>query len=361
MAEKRDYYEILGVAKSSSLDDIKKAYRKLALKYHPDKNKDNPEAEALFKEATEAYEVLRDESKRKIYDQYGHAGLSGTASPGFGQGAYSDFSDIFSGSSFEEIFENLFSGSGGFGFSGGRSGARKGTDLRYNIEISLEDVYHGKEVTIKIPREEHCPDCHGTGSSDGKTEVCPVCHGAGQVRRSSGFFSIASPCHNCNGTGKIIRNKCRTCHGSGLVSKKHTLNIRIPAGIDSGTRLRVSGEGEAGPNGGAPGDLYVVVQVKKHHDFEREGVDLSAQVSIPVTTAILGGEILVKGIDNSSVKLKIHAGTQPGTLFRLRGKGLPYMGSSDRYGDLIVSAEVSIPKHLSDKAKQLVQNLAKEL
>lgn len=362
MAEKRDYYEVLGVSKGASIDDIKKAYRKLALKYHPDRNQGNDEAEKMFKEATEAYEVLRDEQKRKLYDQFGHAGVSGAGAQGFGQAAYSDFSDIFSGSSFEDIFENLFSGSGfGFGGSRQRSSARRGADLRYNLEISLEDVFHGKEITIQIPRDEHCSDCNGTGSADGKLETCTVCHGAGQVRRASGFFSITSTCSSCGGSGQIIRNKCHTCHGSGLVSKKRTLSIRIPPGVESGTRLKVAGEGEAGLRQGPSGDLYVVVQVKKHPDYEREGVDLQSQIQVPVTMAILGGEISLTTLDRSKVKLKIPVGTQPGTLFRIRGKGLPYMGGVNRFGDLIVGADIAIPKSISSKAKQLVKELESEL
>jgi len=365
VAEKRDYYDVLGVSRSVGLDEIKKAYRKLALKYHPDRNKGNAEAEAMFKEATEAYEVLRDDKKRKMYDQFGHAGVSGAAAgqEGFGRGAYTDFSDIFSGTSFEDIFENLFSGMGGFGFGGstrGRTRVRRGADLRYNLEISLEDVYHGKEVKIQIPREEHCEKCGGVGSADGKLETCSICQGSGQVRRSSGFFSIASTCNHCGGEGQVVRNPCSSCKGTGLTMKKRMINIRIPAGIDSGTRLKVSGEGEAGPKGGPSGDLYVVIQVKKHPKFEREGMDLTTSIEIPVTTAILGGEVSVETIDGSSVRLKIPAGTQPDTTFRVRGKGLPYMGGG-RYGDILVEAEIIIPKSLNSKAKELVKKLDEEL
>lgn len=365
MSSKKDYYEVLGVSRSATLDEIKKAYRKLALKYHPDKTKGDAEAEEKFKEATEAYEVLRDEKKRSLYDQFGHAGVSGGAGSGFGQQAYSDFSDIFQGSNFEDLFENLFSGLGGFssGRPGGRgrSGVRRGSDLRYNLEISLEDVYHGKEVKIQIPREEHCEKCSGTGSADGKLDVCPTCQGAGQVRRSSGFFSIASTCGSCGGAGSIIRNQCSECHGNGLVARKRTLSIRIPHGIESGTRLKVTGEGEAGPKGGPSGDLYVVVMVKRHSDFEREGADLAMSVEIPVTMAILGGDIEVKTIAGNSVKVKIPAGSQPSTIFRARGKGLPYISGHNRYGDLMVEAVVQIPKTLSSKAKQLVKELDEEL
>lgn len=364
-SNKRDYYEILGVSKSSSLDEIKKAYRKLALKYHPDRNKGNAEAEDKFKEATEAYEILRDENKRKLYDQFGHSGVSGAGASGFGQGAYSDFSDIFSGTSFEDFFDNIFSGFGGGGFSGGsqrgRSGRRRGADLRYNMEISLEDVYHGKEIKIQIPREEHCDFCKGTGSTDGQLDVCPSCGGAGQVRKTSGFFSIATTCSHCGGTGQIIKNPCRSCNGSGLVSKKRNIAIKIPKGVESGTRLKIAGEGEAGPKGGPSGDLYVVIAVKKHAEYEREGADLATSVDVPLTIAILGGEVQVPTISGSSVKLKIPAGTQPYTVFRIRGKGLPFMNAGTRTGDLMVEAQVSIPKSLSSKAKNLIKELESEL
>lgn len=360
MADKRDYYEVLGVPKGAALNDIKSAYRKLAMKYHPDKNPGNAEAEVKFKEATEAYEILRDEQKRKIYDQYGHAGLGGAGAQGFGQAAYSDFSDIFSGTSFEDIFENLFSGSG-FGRGRGGNSARRGSDLRYNLEITLEDVFNGREEEIVIPREESCGDCNGTGSSDGRLDTCHICGGSGQVRRSTGFFSVASTCNTCGGTGKLIKNRCKTCSGAGTVSKKRKLAIRIPAGIDTGTRLKISGEGEAGPRGGPSGDLYVVVQIRKHATYERDGVDLAMYIDVPVTTAMLGGEVTVETLDKSKVKVKIPAGTQPDTLFRVRGKGLPYMGGQGRFGDLIAHARIDIPKSLSSKAKTLVKELEAEM
>lgn len=367
MANKRDYYEVLGVSKSASLDEIKKAYRKLALQYHPDRNKGNAQAEEKFKEATEAYEVLRDEKKRKIYDQFGHAGLSGSGAgaggQGFGQGAYSDFSDIFGEGGFGDIFDNIFGGMG-FGGSGGggtRSGVRRGSDLRYNMEIELEDVFHGKEVKIQIPKEEHCEKCNGTGSADGKLETCSTCGGSGQVRRSSGFFSIASTCPDCGGSGHRIKNPCSACRGTGLVNKQKTLNIRVPAGVESGTRLKYGGEGEAGPKGGPSGDLFVVIQVKKHGHFERESADLITKMDIPVTTALLGGEVDVTTINGSKVKLKIPAGTQPDTTFRIRNKGLPYMASAGRYGDLMVDIRVDIPESLSARSKQLVKELEEEL
>ena len=362
---KRDYYEVLGISRSAPLDEIKKAYRKLAMKYHPDRSKGNPSAEQKFKEATEAYEILRDDQKRKIYDQLGHAGVSGSTSSaggGFGQGAYKDFSDIFSGTSFEDLFDSFFSG--GFGFGGGsgsQSQVRRGSDLRYNLGIDLDDVYYGKEIKIQIPREEHCSECSGSGSENGQRTSCPVCKGTGQVRRTSGFFSIASTCSNCNGSGEVIAKPCLKCDGTGLVHGKKTINVKIPQGVDSGTRLKITGEGEAGPYRGPSGDLYVVLQVHKHPDFERDGIDLLAEVSIPLTTAILGGEVMVKTLSDSQVKLKVPSGTQPNTNFRLRGKGLPLISSFGRYGDIIVEAKIEIPKSINSKAKQLLKELEEEL
>ncbi|MCB1146782.1 MAG: molecular chaperone DnaJ, partial [Leptospiraceae bacterium] len=246
---------------------------------------------------------------------------------------------------------------------GGRSGnsVRRGADLRYNLEISLEDVFHGKEIKIEIPREEHCETCNGTGSADGKLDTCTTCHGSGQVRRSSGFFSIATTCSTCGGSGQVIRNACKSCSGSGLVHRKKTIAVRIPPGIEAGTRLKVTGEGEAGPNGGPSGDLYVVVQIRRHEKYGREGSDLGVSEEIPVTVAMIGGEVTIETIDKSKVKLKIPAGTQPGSLFRIRGKGLPYMGGGGRTGDLIVQAKIVIPKTLSSKAKNLVKDLEAEL
>ena len=363
VSNKRDYYEVLGVSKSASMDEIKKAYRKLALKYHPDRNKGDTEAADRFKEATEAYEILRDDQKRRLYDQFGHAGISGSGAGGngFGQGAYSDFSDIFSGSSFEDIFENFFSGSFGFGGSRSRSQVRRGSDLRYNLGIELEDVYYGKEIKIQIPREEHCSKCSGSGSEDGKQSSCPTCNGTGQVRRTSGFFSIASTCNKCGGSGQVVTRPCGECNGHGLVNRKKTLSVKIPQGVESGTRLKIAGEGEAGPYGGPYGDLHVVLQVSRHPDFERDGMDILTKTDVPLTVAILGGEVMVKTLSGNQVKLKVPAGTQPGTNFRLRGKGLPLMSSPGRHGDILVETNIQIPKSMNSKAKQLVKELEEEL
>lgn len=353
----RDYYEVLGVARSASKEDIKKAYRKLAIQFHPDKNKGDKASEEKFKEATEAYEVLGDDQKRAAYDQFGKAGVSGQGGPGFGYKAYTDFSDIFG--DIGDIFSEFLGG--GFQGGRGRGGSRRGSDLRYNVEITLEDAALGKDLKIEIPRQETCDDCSGSGAKKGTTaSVCPLCQGAGQVRRTQGFFSVTTTCPQCQGQGRVIANPCGTCSGSGLVEKKRTLNIKIPAGVESGSRLKIAGEGEAGPNGGTRGDLYVVTHIKRHAVFEREGNDLILEAPVPVTTAMLGGEIEVPTIDGKAVKMKIPAGTESGQIFRLKEKGMPYMGGYGK-GDQHVVIQVRIPKNLSKKAKELTQELAKEL
>jgi molecular chaperone DnaJ len=350
----RDYYEILGVPRSANKDEIKKAYRKLAIQFHPDKNKGNKESEEKFKEATEAYEVISDDEKRKLYDQYGKAGLgAGGGGAGYGYRAYTDFSDIFG--DFGDAFSDFFGG------GGARGGAKRGTDLRYNIELTLEDAALGKDLKIEIPKQETCDSCGGSGAEkNSAVTTCSMCQGKGQVYRTTGFFTVNTTCPQCGGAGKIIKSPCKVCHGSGLTEKRKTLNIKIPAGVESGSRIRVSGEGEAGPRGGANGDLYIVTHIKKHEVFEREGNDLVVKNSIPVTTAILGGEIDVPTIEGKKVKMKIPPGTESGQIFRLKGKGMPYLGGYGK-GDQHVIIQVSIPKDLSRRAKELVGELAKEL
>jgi molecular chaperone DnaJ len=357
MAEK-SYYEILGVTKSSTDEEIKKAYRVLAIKYHPDKNKGNKEAEDKFKEATEAYEVLRDASKRKMYDQYGKQGVGAGAS-GFGQGAYTDFSDIFGSEGFGSIFEEFFGG--GSGGRGRKSGPKRGSDLRYDINISLEDVALGGEFKIEIPRLETCNECTGTGATKGSSpQGCPDCNGTGQVRHSSGgFFSIASTCPRCKGKGSIISNPCKSCRGEGNNEKKRTINLKIPAGVESGSRLKISGEGDAGPGGGPHGDLYVVTHIKKHEVFERVGNDLTVTKSIPLSMACLGGEIGVPTIDGKSINLKIPEGTESNQVFRLKGNGIPYLGGYGK-GDQHVIIKVDIPKKLTKRQRELMEEFAKE-
>ncbi|PJZ71301.1 molecular chaperone DnaJ [Leptospira perolatii] len=351
-----NYYDILGVSKSASDDEIKAAYRKLAIKYHPDKNKGDKAAEEKFKEATEAYEVLRDPKKRQAYDQFGKAGVGAGAQGGFGAGAYTDFSDIFG--DFGDIFGDFF---GGGRFQGGRrSGPQRGSDLRYNLEVSLEDAALGREFKIDIPRLETCVECSGSGAAKGSTPVtCPDCGGSGQIRRSQGFFSVATTCGTCNGKGTVISNPCRSCHGKGLVEKRRTINIKIPAGIESGSRLKVSGEGEAGPNGGPHGDLYVVTHIKKHELFERQANDLILSKKISLSLAILGGEIEVPTIDGKKVKMKIPEGTESGQVFRLKGHGIPYLGGYGK-GDQHVIVRVEIPKRLSRRQRELIEEFARE-
>ena len=311
---KRDYYEILGVNKDASDEEIKKAYRKLAMKHHPDRNPDNPKAEEHFKEAKEAYEILSDASKRAAYDQYGHAGVDQQAGMGGAGGFGGGFADAFG-----DIFGDIFGGGGG---RGGRSNVYRGADLRYNLEISLEEAARGTETKIRIPTMEECDTCHGSGAKPGtKPETCPTCGGHGQVRMQQGFFSIQQACPKCHGSGKVIADPCPTCQGSGRVKQHKTLSVKIPSGVDEGDRIRLSGEGEAGVNGGPPGDLYVVIQIKPHAVFQRDHNDLHCEMPISFTTAALGGEIEIPTLDGHA-KIKIPAETQSGKVFRLRGKGI---------------------------------------
>ncbi len=352
----KSYYEILGVSKTATEDELKSAYRKLAIKYHPDKNKGDKEAEEKFKEATEAYEVLRDPKKKAAYDQFGKAGV-GAGAGGYGAGAYTDFSDIFG--DFGDIFGDFFGGGAG-GRGNSRRASNRGSDLRYNLEINLEDACLGKEVKIEIPRLESCVDCSGSGASKGSTPtVCPDCGGSGQIRRTQGFFSVTTTCPRCNGKGKTISNPCKSCKGEGLVEKKRTINIKIPPGVESGSRLKVMGEGEAGPGNGPHGDLYVVTHIKKHPNFERQGSDLIVQKSIPLTMACLGGKIEIPSIDGKTIELTIPEGTESGQVFRMKGHGVPYLGAYGK-GDQHVIVKVEIPKKLSRKQREILEEFARE-
>ena len=345
---KRDYYEILGVNKDASDDEIKKAYRKLAMKFHPDRNPDNPKAEEHFKEAKKAYEILSDASKRAAYDQYGHAGVDQQAGMGGAGGFSGGFADAFG-----DIFGDIF-GSGGGGR--GRSNVYRGADLRYNLEVSLEEAARGTETKIRIPTMAECDTCHGTGAKAGsRPETCPTCAGHGQVRMQQGFFSIQQACPKCHGSGKVIAHPCPTCQGGGRVKQYKTLAVKIPAGVDEGDRIRLSGEGEAGVNGGPPGDLYVVIQIRAHSVFQRDHNDLHCEMPISFTTAALGGEIEIPTLDGHA-KIKIPAETQSGKVFRLRGKGIKGVRSST-HGDLLCHMVVETPVDLTERQKELLREL----
>lgn len=344
---KRDYYEVLGVDRSADEKDIKKAYRRMAMKYHPDRNPGDQEAEAKFKELSEAYDVLADPQKRAAYDQFGHAGVDGQSGFGGGQGAgHGSFSDIFG-----DVFGDIFGGGGGR-----RSGVQRGSDLKYNLELTLEEAVRGTEKSIKVPTLVNCEVCDGSGAKKGTQPVtCSTCGGIGQVRMQQGFFAVQQTCPTCSGTGKIIKDPCNSCYGRGVKEETKTLSVKIPPGVDTGDRIRLSGEGEAGRNGGPPGDLYVEAHVKKHPIFEREDSNLYCEVPIGFAEAALGGEMEVPTLDGR-VKLKIPPETQTGRLFRLRGKGVkPVRGGG--IGDLLCRVVVETPVNLNSEQKELFREL----
>ncbi len=358
---KRDYYEVLDVSQGSSKEEIKKAYRRLAVKYHPDKNPGNMDAEDRFKEATESYEVLGNDKKRQAYDQFGFAGVEGAG--GFSHdfsSVFHDFEDIFSGFNFSSIFDDFFGGGRSRSSSSRRSSARRGADLRYELEISFKDAAFGTRAEIAFSHSETCEVCLGSGADKGSGKrTCPTCSGIGQVRRSSGFFSIASTCPTCSGAGEIIEKPCPECSGQGLLKKKRRIKVAIPAGIEVGKRIGIPGQGDGGLNGGPAGDLYVYIQVKPHEYFEREGYDLYCAVPLSITQAALGTELLVSTLeDDKKVRLRIPAGTQGGKMFRLRNEGVPYLNSASRRGDMYVKIKVQIPAKMSAKARSLLQELA---
>jgi molecular chaperone DnaJ len=343
---KRDYYDVLGVNRDAADDEIKKAYRKLAMKHHPDRNPDSKESEEKFKEAKEAYEVLSDAQKRGAYDRYGHAGVDPSAGPGPGGQGFDGFADAFS-----DIFGDIFGGAGG---GRGRSNVYRGADLRYNLEISLEEAARGAEKTIRIPTVEECDTCHGSGAKPGtQPKPCPTCGGAGQVRIQQGFFSIQQTCPKCHGTGRIIPDPCRDCGGAGRVKRQKTLEVKIPAGIDEGMRLRHAGHGEPGVNGGPPGDLYVEIHIRTHPMFQRDHDDLHCEMPISFTTAALGGEIEIPTLEGMA-RLKIPAETQSGRVFRLRGKGIRNV-RSQAHGDLMCHVVVETPVNLTERQKELLR------
>lgn len=340
----RCYYEVLEVSRQAGEEEIKKSYRRLAMKYHPDRNPEDPDAELKFKEAAEAYDVLRDPDRRARYDRFGHAGVQGGAAAG----GFGSAEDVFA--HFSDIFGDLF----GFATGGGRSRAMSGADLRYNLTISFSQAAHGDEVSLKLPKRVTCEECHGTGAAPGThPETCRHCGGSGQVRRSQGFFQIAAPCPICRGEGQIISKPCPRCKGEGIVTQTRELAVRIPAGVDSGTRLRVRGEGEPGIHGGPPGDLYVVITVEQDKTFSRQGQDLVYTQEISFVQAALGHRVEVPSLDGH-VTLEIPKGIQSGTVLRIKGEGMPYLGQTYR-GDLLVEVKVLTPTRISERQEELLR------
>jgi molecular chaperone DnaJ len=347
---KRDYYEILGVSLTANDQEIKSAYRRLAMRYHPDKNPNDAAAEGKFKEAAEAYSVLSDAEQRRRYDRFGHAGVSSGPGPSWGAPGFGGI---------EDILGDLFGFGDVFGTRGGarRSAAQRGADLRYDLEIALEDAARGLTAQLRIPRLESCEQCKGSGAAKGsEPETCNTCGGSGQVRYQQGFFSVARTCQTCRGVGRLIRNPCPQCKGTGRVEREKQLEVKIPAGVETGSRLRVQGEGESGAQGGPPGDLYVVIHVGEHEQFERQGSNLYASVPITFAQAALGAEISVKTLDEEE-RLKIAVGTQTGTVFRLKGKGMPVLGGRGK-GDLFVAVTVITPTSLTREQRKLLEQLA---
>lgn len=359
---KRDCYEILGLEKSASADEIKKAYRKLAVKYHPDRNPGDKEAEEKFREATEAYEILSDEKKRPLYDQYGYDGVDGMDQGGGARysHAYNDFSDLFSGGGFGDIFESIFGSGFGGGFGGSRSSSRgngpaKGTSLRLNHNIKFKEAVYGTETELHFRHSEVCDACNGTGGAAGSSKkTCSTCGGAGQVIQGNGFFKIQQTCPTCRGKGTTIDKPCTSCRGTGLQEKQKTMSMKIPAGVEDGKRIVIRGQGDAGANGGPAGDLYVILDVEPHQFFERDETNLYCAVPISMTQAILGGEIEIEGLDGKKISIKIPDGTTSGKLLRVKGEGVPVM-NSDKKGDLYIKIIVELPSHLSTKQKDLLK------
>ena len=357
---KRDYYDVLGVARGASAEELKKAYRQKAKELHPDRNSDNPNAEAQFKEVNEAYDVLKDADRKAAYDRFGHAafegGGGGRGPQGFGGGGgNADFASAFS-----DVFEDLFGDfMGGRGGGGGRSRAQRGSDLRYNLRVSLEEAHQGVQKTINVPTSVACDTCRGTGAEGGAEPVtCPTCSGMGKVRAQQGFFTVERTCPTCNGMGQIVKNPCRSCGGAGRTEKERSLSVNIPAGVETGTRIRLAGEGEAGLRGGPSGDLYIFIEVKDHPIFQRDGVHLYCRVPISFTTAALGGEVEVPTIDGGRSRVKVPAGSQTGKQMRLRAKGMPALRGGG-VGDMVLELAVETPVNLTSRQKELLVEFEK--
>ena len=350
---KRDYYDVLGISKGASADEIKKGYRQKAKELHPDRNKDSPDSQAKFKEANEAYEVLKDADKRAAYDRYGHAafeGGMGAGRPGGGQGDFSSaFSDVF-----DDLFGDFMGGRGGAAGGGGRRAAR-GSDLRYNMRISLEEAFSGQQKSINVPTSVQCGSCDGSGAEGGaEPSTCPTCSGMGKVRAQQGFFTVERTCPTCSGMGQIVKNPCKTCRGAGRVEKDRSLSINIPAGVETGTRIRLAGEGEAGMRGGPSGDLYIFIEVAEHELFDRDGPNLFCRVPVSMSTAALGGNIEVPTIDGGRGRVQVPSGSQSGRQMRLRNKGMPPLRGGGT-GDMIIELAVETPVNLTSKQKELLR------
>ena len=346
---KQDYYELLGVSRQADAGELKKAYRKLAMQYHPDRNPGDKEAEQKFKEVSEAYEVLSDADKRAAYDRFGHAAFEQGGGPGAGRAGGFDF-----GAGFADIFEEMFGDFVGGG-GGRRGGAARGSDLRYNMEISLEEAFEGKQATIRVPTSVGCEECDGTGAEKGSSPVnCRTCHGRGKIRAQQGFFTIERTCPSCHGAGQVIDKPCKDCSGAGRVEREKTLSVNIPAGVEDGTRIRLAGEGEAGMRGAAPGDLYIFLSLAPHRFFKRDGANIRCRVPISMVTAALGGQLEVPTLDGKLARVTIPEGTESGDQFRLRGRGMTVLRSSAR-GDLYVETQVETPKSLTKEQKELLK------
>lgn len=355
---KRDYYDVLGVSKGASADELKKAYRRKAKELHPDRNSDNPNAENQFKEVNEAYDALKDPERKAAYDRYGHAafegGMGGGPRPGGGQ--QGDFASAFS-----DVFDDLFGDfmGGGRPGSGGRQRATRGSDLRYNLKVSLEEAFEGVQKTINVPTSVICGSCSGTGAADGsEPSTCPTCSGMGKVRAQQGFFTVERTCPTCGGAGQIIKNPCSSCGGVGRVNKDRALSVNIPSGVETGTRIRLAGEGEAGLRGGPSGDLYIFIEVSEHELFQRDGQDLFCRVPVSMSSAALGGDIEVPSIDGGRSRVKVPSGSQSGRQMRLRGKGMPGLRGGG-HGDMFIELAVETPVNLTSRQKELLREFEK--
>ena len=354
---KRDFYDVLGLKRGASADEIKKAYRAKAKELHPDRNADNPNAEAQFKEVNEAYDVLKDDSKKAAYDRYGHAAFDGGMGGGGGgqRGGFSQNGDF--ASAFSDVFEDLFGDfmGGGRGGGGGRSRAQRGSDLRYNLRVTLEEAFAGVQKTISVPTAVSCEVCNGTGAEGGAEPVsCPTCGGMGKVRAQQGFFTVERTCPTCSGAGQIVKNPCRACGGAGRVEKERQLSVNIPAGVETGTRIRLSGEGEAGLRGGPTGDLYIFIEVREHPIFQRDGVTLYCRVPVSMAKAALGGEVEVPTIEGGRTRVKVPVGSQTGKQMRLRGKGMPALRGGG-VGDMLIELAVETPVNLTARQRELLE------